>query len=184
MQATELSVSGQTVQQIADASAEKKAEAAVDGLTQSDIWNKLFNNGKIQGFAIENNKLYINGEEAVIKNITADNIVSGRLQSKDGYTFFDLEDGKIKTIDAQGRTAEMVNGSIVCRTSGDTIDAILTSGALILGACGIFGDEDTLRFNTHHADLKDRAIFDAVWKEIIYVDEHGVSHKETFLVAR
>lgn len=184
MEASEFSVKGKTVQEIADAAGEDKAKAAVDGMGQMDVFNKLFDNGKVQGFKIENGKLYINGQFANIENLSANTMVSGRLQSKDGYTFFDLEDGTIVTKDNYGRMVEMVSGAIACRGSDNNINAILTSGALMLGACGIFGDEDTLRFTTHHADLKDRAIFDAVWKEIIYVDEHGVSHKETFLVAR
>lgn len=84
MEATEFSVKGKTV-----------AEAAVDGMSQMDVFNKLFNNGKVKGFEIVNDKLIISGDLAVIKNILANNITSGKLYSKDKHTYVDLDNGRI-----------------------------------------------------------------------------------------
>lgn len=65
--------------------ADATASAAVKRQTQLDIFNKLTNNGQIQGlFLEENGQLYINAEY----------IVTGILSSKDGETFYlDLDNG-------------------------------------------------------------------------------------------
>lgn len=100
MQVTELSVMGKTVQEIADESAAAKADAAVDGLDQQEIWNKLFAGGKVQGFEIKDGKLYINGEFAVITNLIASSIVFGVLSSADGTVKVDLSNNCV-TIDGK-----------------------------------------------------------------------------------
>ncbi|MDO4891188.1 MAG: hypothetical protein Q3963_07465, partial [Coriobacteriaceae bacterium] len=51
-----VTVGGKTVKEIADDSAEK----AVDDQTQEDIFNKLTNNGALQGLYMSNGALYVN----------------------------------------------------------------------------------------------------------------------------
>lgn len=52
MKATSLSISGKTVDQI--------AQGKVDAQTQTSIFNKLTNNGKLQGLYMEDGQLYVN----------------------------------------------------------------------------------------------------------------------------
>ena len=73
MQATEFSVSGKTVDEIAQEKADNAednavgqavtiAQNAVNGQTQADIFNKLTNNGADQGIFMKDGKVYINLE--------------------------------------------------------------------------------------------------------------------------
>lgn len=72
-------------------------QETINGQTQEDVFNKLFDNGNVQGFDIKGGTLYINGGLAKIINLIANNIVAGVLQSKDGKTFYlDLDKGELK----------------------------------------------------------------------------------------
>ena len=54
----ELSISGKTV----DTIAQEKANAAVSAQTQTDIFNKLTNNGALPGLFMKDGQLYINAD--------------------------------------------------------------------------------------------------------------------------
>lgn len=56
-----------------------------NALTQQEIFNRLTNNGETQGIYLSNGKLYIN----------ATYIVTGRIASKKGYVYFDLDNDEI-----------------------------------------------------------------------------------------
>lgn len=56
--------------------ASELAKDAVDAQTQDDVFNKLTNNGKTQGFYIQDGSLYINAEYVKILNLIADHVVS------------------------------------------------------------------------------------------------------------
>ena len=65
--------------------------------SQEAVFNKLFDNGNVQGFDIADGLLYINGALAKIINLIATNIVTGILKSKDGETFYlDLDKGILR----------------------------------------------------------------------------------------
>lgn len=97
-QFSEFSISGKTVEQIAQESsgnaetnaknyADNAAKDAVAGQTQEDVFNKLTNDGTAQGIFYQNGQLYIN----------ASYLVAGILQSLDGTTFYlDLVNGILK----------------------------------------------------------------------------------------
>ena len=87
MNATEFSVSGKTVDKIAQEKADVAednavgqaidiAQSAVNAQTQADIFNKLTNNGALQGLFMQNGQLYINAsyitalEKLFAKDIT------------------------------------------------------------------------------------------------------------------
>ena len=87
MNATEFSVSGKTVDAIAQEKADVAednavgkaidiAQSAVNAQTQADIFNKLTNNGAVQGFYIQDGKLYINAEFVSILNLIANRVKS------------------------------------------------------------------------------------------------------------
>ena len=75
--AESVSISGKSVADI--------AQGKVDAQTQTDIFNKLTNNGEIQGIYIQNGKLYINSEF----------IVTGKISSQNGRVYFDLDNSEI-----------------------------------------------------------------------------------------
>lgn len=94
----EFSISGKTVEEIAQGSsntaqknaesyADKAAKNAVDGQTQTDVFNKLTNNGKAQGIYYRNGQLYIN----------ASYLAAGILRTLDRKTFYlDLSENVLK----------------------------------------------------------------------------------------
>ena len=92
----EFSISGKTVEQIAsDASnkaqqyADKAAQNAVNSQTQTDVFNKLTNNGTAQGIHYRNGQLYIN----------ASYLAAGILKTLDGSTFhLDLAKNTLKIL--------------------------------------------------------------------------------------
>ena len=70
------------------------AQGKVDAQTSEEVFNRLTDNGTIQGIYSENGKWYINAEIAQIVNLVADIITAGKLQSKDGNSYFDLDKGE------------------------------------------------------------------------------------------
>ena len=83
MNATELSVAGKTMDQIAN--------AAVDAQTQEDVWNKLTNNGQAKGLYIFDGEVYINASYIASGVLNAALIAAGVLQSKDDGKSFRLD---------------------------------------------------------------------------------------------
>ena len=84
----EFSIAGKTVEEIANEKsntaqgnaqkyADTAAEKAVNAQTQTDVFNKLTDNGKAQGIYYKNGQLYIN----------ASYLAAGILKSKNGTTF-------------------------------------------------------------------------------------------------
>jgi hypothetical protein len=92
----EFSIGGKSVEEIAtDASnkaqkyADQAAKDAVNAQTQSDVFNKLTNNGTAQGIYYRNGQLYIN----------ASYLVAGILQTLDSSTFYlDLANNVLKIL--------------------------------------------------------------------------------------
>lgn len=65
--------------------AKEIAGIAVAEQTQEDIFNKLTDNGKIQGIYMQDGKLYINGTYMVI----------GKISSENGRVYFDLDNNEL-----------------------------------------------------------------------------------------
>lgn len=96
----EFSISGKTVEEIANGSsstaqknaesyADKAAKDAVESQTQTDVFNKLTNNGKAQGIYYKNGQLYIN----------ASYLAAGILKTLDRETFYlDLSKNILKIL--------------------------------------------------------------------------------------
>ena len=96
----EFTISGKTVQEIADGSsgtaqsnaekyADSAAQNAVNSQTQEDVFNKLTNNGSAQGIYYKNGQLYIN----------ASYLAAGILKTADSTTFnLDLSNNTLKIL--------------------------------------------------------------------------------------
>lgn len=106
LKATQLSISGQTVEEIAKSkadsalsSAKSYADSAASGafnsLTQQQIFNKLTGGGSNQGIYLENGRVYINASYIGAGEISANIITSGKLTSKNGKVYFDLNNNEI-----------------------------------------------------------------------------------------
>ena len=76
-------------------------------LTQQEIFEILTNGGEIEGLFLKDGQLYIN----------ASYIVSGKLASVDGSTYFDLDGGRICTENEQEKTA--ISGGYLAMYYGD-----------------------------------------------------------------
>lgn len=109
------------------------AQDQMDNQTREDIWNKLTQNGKIQGIFVQDGKWYINGEFATIVNIVAQSIVSGILSSVDGKTLFNLDTGEIITNGDYGQMV-MKNGMLRLVQDGKPVVQLLSN---VFGSGGI-----------------------------------------------
>lgn len=123
-----------------------------------------------------------------VKNLIADNIISGKLKSKDGKTYFDLDNGKIVARGSDGKMVEMQQGLVACRCIDDTLGAMLYAGGansvgwLILGKCGILGTTETLMIQTLDEATNQIVTKNASWKSIRWEDSNGTVHYDKVLV--
>lgn len=109
------------------------AQNAFTGLTQQQVFNKLTNNGEIQGIYVQDSRWYINAEYAQIINLRAGSITTGKLSSANGTSYFDLDNNKFVTgdITATGGTiggCSIVNG--VLQVPAANITGTLTAGQI------------------------------------------------------
>ena len=86
-------------------------------LTQEDIFNRLTNNGANQGMFIEDGNVYFNATYIKSGEINSDLIKTGKISSKDGSVYFDLDNSVVHTTDGQYVTTLDKNSIIV--KSGD-----------------------------------------------------------------
>ena len=120
--------------------ADSAANAAVKRQTQLDIFNKLTNNGSVQGLLIEKNgQIYVN----------ATYISTGILASKDGKTFYlDLDEGILNmqatSLTIAGKSLKEV--ALEGLTQEEIIKALTADGA----AKGIFLENGQLYINASY----------------------------------
>ncbi len=79
--------------QSATANAASAAKNAFSGMTQEQVFNKLTNNGNIQGLFVQDNVWVFNAAVGKVANLIADMIIAGVLRSKDGGVYIDLDNG-------------------------------------------------------------------------------------------
>lgn len=97
---------------------------AVDkNLTQEDIFNRLTNNGASQGMFIEDGNVYFNATYIKSGEINSDLIKTGKISSKDGSVYFDLDNSVIHTTDGEFITTLDKNSILI--KSGDNVLAQL-----------------------------------------------------------
>lgn len=70
-------------------------------LTQEDIFNRLTNNGASQGMFIEDGNVYFNATYIKSGEINSDLIKTGKISSKDGSVYFDLDNSVVHTTDGK-----------------------------------------------------------------------------------
>lgn len=89
-------------------------------LTQEDIFNRLTNNGASQGIFIEDGNVYFNATYIKSGEISTDLIKSGKLSSKDGSVYFDLNNSEIHTTDNKFVTT-LDKNSIIIKSGDNTL---------------------------------------------------------------
>lgn len=92
-------------------------------LTQEDIFNRLTNNGASQGMFIEDGNVYFNATYIKSGEINSDLIKTGKISSKDGSVYFDLDNSVIHTTDGKFITTLDKNSILI--KSGDNVLAQL-----------------------------------------------------------
>lgn len=89
-------------------------------LTQEDIFNRLTNNGASQGMFIEDGNVYFNATYIKSGEINSDLIKTGKISSKDGSVYFDLDNSVIHTTDGQFVTT-LDKNSILIKSGDNTL---------------------------------------------------------------
>lgn len=92
-------------------------------LTQEDIFNRLTNNGESQGMFIEDGNVYFNATYIKSGEINSDLIKTGKISSKDGSVYFDLDNSVVHTTDGKFITTLDKNSILI--KSGDNVLAQL-----------------------------------------------------------
>lgn len=166
--------------------AQKAAQAAVDGQTQADIFNKLTNNGELQGLFYQGGKWYINAEFVQVYNLVANAIIAGILKSVDGSSYFDLDQGEFRADDGNGNCVSMAHGDLILDYKGQGQSSVLltafagggrgiifqkASGAQA-GRFGVANDEIVLSLPSENTNGA-LSVGVPVWKTITYMDASG-----------
>ena len=143
----------------ANAAADSKISAFDAALNQQKVFNKLTNNGQLQGIYMRNGRLYINASY-IASGVIADtsgntlwDLTTGALSSKKfsiDSTYFKLaEDGKITSITSDGKKLVMEKGTITGFRANGTQSAKLEIGdglfnivgkLALNGVVGVSGD--------------------------------------------
>ena len=89
-------------------------------LTQEDIFNRLSNNGASQGMFIEDGNVYFNATYIKSGEINSDLIKTGKISSKDGSVYFDLDNSVVHTTDGQFVTT-LDKNSILIKSGDNTL---------------------------------------------------------------
>lgn len=89
-------------------------------LTQEDIFNRLTNNGASQGMFIDDGNVYFNATYIKSGEINSDLIKTGKISSKDGSVYFDLDNSEIHTTDNKFVTT-LDKNSIIIKSGDNTL---------------------------------------------------------------
>lgn len=120
-------------------------------LTQEDIFNRLTDHGKSQGMFIEDGNVYFNATYIKSGEINSDLIKTGKISSKDGSVYFDLDNSEIHTTDNKFVTTLDKNSIII--KSGDNTLARLNGYDETYGTENVVQIADAmLKFDTYQYD--------------------------------
>jgi len=111
----------QTAKDYADDTAEKAAKAAVDAQTQTDIFNKLTNSGKLKGLFMKDGKLYISASY-ILSGILK---LGGASNGNGTLEIYNSSGTKIGTFDNTG--INLGSGKFVADTSGNVTAKNITA---------------------------------------------------------
>lgn len=125
-------------------------------LTQEDIFNRLTNNGASQGMFIEDGNVYFNATYIKSGEINSDLIKTGKISSKDGSVYFDLDNSVVHTTDGQFVTTLDKNSILI--KSGDNTLARLNGYNETYGTENVVQIADAmLKLDTYQYDDTEKA---------------------------
>lgn len=121
----------------APARSDASATASLGTLTQTDVFNRLTNNGALQGLYMAGGQLYVNASYIQTGQLIASLITSGKLTSANGQSYFDLDNNLIRlgTSSTVGTTYE-ASGQIKAANANGTYFGTVSAGADASGVLG------------------------------------------------
>ena len=166
MSASEFSVKGKTVEDIARA----KSSDAINSQTQEDIFNKLTNNGSLNGLFMQNGQLYVNASYLKSGFIDASLIKTGVISSDSGIAI-DLNSGAISSSGSENISVVIRGGAVVISDGSPNYRATLAKNAIMFDdgygkQFGIQHDEENLFISCKDLDLGGTGGHKAGWKTI------------------
>ena len=166
--------------------AKKYTDDLDEALDQLEVLKRLTNEVDDAIYMTEDGKLAIKATAILtgvldaaivtVKNLIADNIVSGKLKSKDGKTYFDLDRGTI-VAENSPRMMLIQPGMIFGFHNGAQCVALYpveaNKGLLQIGNCFIRGGSENIDIQTLYKGNNQQMNLGAVWKDLYYKDENG-----------
>ena len=108
--------------------ANSAANKAVEAQTAEEVLRRLTNDYQIQGLWQQDGQWYFNAQAVHVLNLVAELITAGKLTSKDGSVYFDLDEGEIVATGNNGGVS-LKDGQFVYTAPGN-------SGKVNFGAMG------------------------------------------------
>ncbi len=115
------------------------AKNAVNAQSAQEIFDKLTDNGNVQGIYQQDGKWYINAEVVQIVNLVADIMTAGVLRSEDGSVQVDLNNNRV-TIDGtrDGYKTQVVLSSTGIEGYGESTEGVMEHVlSIIMGVAGL-----------------------------------------------
>lgn len=99
------------------------AQTAVTNLDTSldttGVFNRLTNNGTLQGLYMQNGELYMNASYIKAGTLSANMVRAGTIQSEDGLSYWNLDNGQFVTTTSE-RSVRMTGGYVKIYDNSDT----------------------------------------------------------------
>lgn len=136
-------IQGKLIEQVA-----QSTEKLNESLNQEEIFNRLTNNGQVQGVIMNNGQLYINASYINTGTLNADLIKAGKIQDQAGKSYWNLMTGVMSLIgdlltqytsDNDTIAINIRNGALYFEINGTTIGILQPSSG------NYFSSGDTFR---------------------------------------
>lgn len=128
---------GSTATDWSPSASDASATASLGTLTQTDVFNRLTNNGVLQGLYMSGGNLYVNASYIRAGSLSAALITSGKLTSANGQSYFDLDNNLIRLgTSSTNYTTIDSTGQIKSANSNGSYYGTVSAGANASGVIG------------------------------------------------
>ena len=148
----------------APARSDASATASLGTLTQTDVFNRLTNNGALQGLYMSGGQLYVNASYIRTGQLIASLITSGKLTSVNGQSYFDLDNNLIRlgTSSTDGTTIDST-GQMKAANADGTYFGTVSAGA---DASGMLGQMYYLTWGGYvYAAMRCHPVYDSTLRQ-------------------
>ena len=90
-----------------------------NSLDTTGVFNRLTNNGTLQGLYMQNGELYMNASYIQAGTLSANMVRAGTIQSQDGLSYWNLDNGQFVTTTSE-RSVRMTGGYVKIYDNADT----------------------------------------------------------------